>query len=371
MTEPDPSDELLARYREACAADPRVPAERVRAAVRAHAQMVAKAEQQAGPALTPHGVQPPPAANDPRWKMSALASVAVLGLAGLLILQLEHGTPEQKEVALGVPVPGQPRKDEAVVRQSAPAVADARKKDAVPGEEPPPTGGPTQTAPTGANAAAARRAQPTAPPAVPDLSRSAKAAAPATGAEASRAPSAFPRSPEPNAGAAQPIAGDAIASAALAAPAPITAQLNVPAAAPRDAVPPPVGAAQGRPRTAAPAGAREKADNPPGLAQSLRERAPSADTSPDPGTSLHGAARNGDVAQLDRLLALGGPLNARDEAGRTPLILATMHGHIEAVRRLLAAGANPALPDSEGLDALQHARRQGLNQIVQLIEARR
>ena len=77
------------------------------------------------------------------------------------------------------------------------------------------------------------------------------------------------------------------------------------------------------------------------------------------------------MAQLDRLLALGGPLNARDEAGRTPLILATMHGHIEAVRRLLAAGANPALPDSEGLDALQHARRQGLNQIVQLIEARR
>ena len=219
MNEHDPSDELLARYREACAADPRVPAESVRAAVRAHAQMVAKAEQQAGPALTPHGVQPPPAANDPRWKMSALASVAVLGLAGLLILQLEHGTPEQKEVALGVPVPGQPRKDEAVVRQSAPAVADARKKDAVPGEEPPPTG---------ANAAAARRAQPTAPPAVPDLSRSAKAAAPATGAEASRAPSAFPRSPEPNAGAAQPIAGDATASAALAAPAPITAQLNVP-----------------------------------------------------------------------------------------------------------------------------------------------
>jgi len=106
-------------------------------------------------------------------------------------------------------------------------------------------------------------------------------------------------------------------------------------------------------------------------AQSLRERAPLAGTSSGLAASLHAAARNGDVAQLDRLLAIGAPLNAPDEAGRTPLVLATMHGHIEPVRRLLAAGANPAVQDREGLDAVQHARRLGLNQIVQLIEARR
>ena len=77
------------------------------------------------------------------------------------------------------------------------------------------------------------------------------------------------------------------------------------------------------------------------------------------------------MPQVDRLLAQGASINAPDEAGRTPLILATMQGHVEVVRRLLAAGANSALLDREGLDALQHARRQGLNQIAQLLEARR
>ena len=118
-------------------------------------------------------------------------------------------------------------------------------------------------------------------------------------------------------------------------------------------------------------GELEKAQAPPALARTLRERAPSTVTSSETAASLHAAARNGDVAQVDRLLAGGALLNAPDEAGRTPLILAAMGGHIEAVRRLLAAGANPALLDREGLDAVQHARRLGLTQIVQLIEARR
>ena len=65
MTERDPSDELLARYREASTADPRVPAERVRAAVRAHAQMVVDAGQLAAQTLPHRGVQPPPKGLDP------------------------------------------------------------------------------------------------------------------------------------------------------------------------------------------------------------------------------------------------------------------------------------------------------------------
>jgi len=396
MTEPDHSDELLARYREASAADPQRPAQRVRAAVRQHAQMV-HARQPEVVTLALQTGQSSPAANQPRWKLSALGSVAVLGLAGLLVLQFEHGTPEQKEVALGVAVPGQSRKDE-VVRQSAPA-AVAGPQDAAPRQEPPPSGPLTQTTPASADSAAARRATPAAPPVVPDSARNAKAAALAAGAEAARAPSAFPRSPESTNATAQSIASDATSSAAPAAAAPITAQPDVSAPAPRgaanqaaspvrntgatgarlegsaaapgDAQPAPAAAAPGRPRTAALAGALEKAAHPPVAAQSLRERAPLAGTSSDLAASLHAAARNGDVAQLDLLLAKGAPLNAPDDAGRTPLVLATMQGHIETVRRLLAAGANPALQDREGLDAVQHARRLGLNQIVQLIEARR
>ena len=332
MTEPDPSDELLARYREASAADPRVPAERVRAAVRVHAQMVAEAKQQAGPALLPFGNQPPPAANESRWKMSALASVAVLGVAGLLVLQFEHGSLEQKDVALGVPAPRQ---------------------------EPPPPAAQKQASVAAANPAAGRAEPPVAAaPAISEPPRSAKAAAPAANADLARAPRAFPAtsSTEQSAVAAPPVVADA-----NSATAPVAAQ--APAAA---------GAASNRPpRAAALASAQEKDDNQsPALLRSLRERAPEA-ASPSPSAGLHAAARNGDLAQVDRLLAQGASLNAPDEAGRTPLIVATVQGHIEVVRRLLAAGANPALLDREGLDALQHARRQGFDQIGQLLETRR
>ena len=361
MTERDPSDELLARYREASAADSRVPAERVRAAVRAHAQMVVEAEQQAGPALLPYGDQPPPAANESRWKMSALASVAVLGLAGLLVLQFEHGSPEQKEVALGVPAPSQVQKAEAE-QQPAPApAAVARREDtAAPRQEPPPPAAQKQTRVAAANPAAGRAEPPVAAaPAIPEPSRSTKAAAPAADADLARAPRAFPGSSsiEQSAVAAPPIVADANSAAA-----PVEAR--APAAA---------GAASNRPpRTAALAGAQEKGDNQsPALLRSLRERAPAAAASPSPSAGLHAAARNGDLAQVDRLLAQGASLNAPDDAGRTPLIIAVMQGHVEVVRRLLTAGANASLLDREGLDALQHARNQGLNQIVQLLEARR
>ena len=332
MTEPDPSDELLARYREASAADPRVPAQRVRVAVRAHAQMVADAGQQTGPAVTPHRIQPPPAANESRWKMSALASVAVLGLAGLLVLQFEHGSPEQKDVALGVPA----------ARQEPPQPAPQK-----------------QTRVAAANPAAGRAEPPlAAAPAIPEPSRSTKAAAPAADADLARAPRVFPgtSSTKQSAVAAPPIVADANSAAA-----PVEAR--APAASGTESNRPP--------RTVTLAGAQEKGDNQsPALLRSLRERAPAA-ASPSPSAGLHAAARNGDLAQVDRLLAQGASLNAPDAAGRTPLILATMQGHVDVVRHLLAAGANPALLDREGLDALQHARRQGLKQIGQLLEARR
>jgi len=87
--------------------------------------------------------------------------------------------------------------------------------------------------------------------------------------------------------------------------------------------------------------------------------------------ALQNAARAGDLPQVERLLQQGAALNAADAAGRTPLVLAAMQGHTAVVQRLLAAGANKALIDNDGLNALQHARRLGYDGIAHLIEAAR
>ena len=55
---------------------------------------------------------------------------------------------------------------------------------------------------------------------------------------------------------------------------------------------------------------------------------------------LHEAATAGDVAGDRRLLAEGVDLDARDGAGRTPVMAATLARQTEAVRVLLAAGAD-------------------------------
>jgi ankyrin repeat protein len=88
-------------------------------------------------------------------------------------------------------------------------------------------------------------------------------------------------------------------------------------------------------------------------------------------SALQDAARAGNLPQVERLLRQGAALNAADAAGRTPLILAAMQGHTAVVQRLLAAGANPALIDNDGLNAQQHARRLGFDGIAHLIEAAR
>jgi ankyrin repeat protein len=97
------------------------------------------------------------------------------------------------------------------------------------------------------------------------------------------------------------------------------------------------------------------------------------DATADPKAALQQAARSGSIAQLERLLAQGAPiqsvLNTPDDAGRTPLVIAVINGHAAMVQRLLALGANPALLDRNGINALQHAQQRGRADIAALIEA--
>ncbi|MGP1684678.1 MAG: hypothetical protein ACTS8S_20340, partial [Giesbergeria sp.] len=96
-------DGLIKRYREANEHDAARPGAHVRGAVRAHAQMLAAAAVAADnpPATDPVRTTRRTAANAPRWKISALATVALVSVTGLLMLQFERGTQEEQEIAYG------------------------------------------------------------------------------------------------------------------------------------------------------------------------------------------------------------------------------------------------------------------------------
>ena len=71
-----------------------------------------------------------------------------------------------------------------------------------------------------------------------------------------------------------------------------------------------------------------------------------AQVPPSPGEKagyrgLHAAAARGDAAGIQALIAKGGKLDVRDGYARTPLHVAAFGGHHDAMRVLVAAGANP------------------------------
>ena len=65
---------------------------------------------------------------------------------------------------------------------------------------------------------------------------------------------------------------------------------------------------------------------------------------------LHAAAANGDVAEIERLIAEGENPNLQDASSRTPLIVAAFRRHHAAVQALLRLGANPNARDAQRYD---------------------
>ena len=96
---------------------------------------------------------------------------------------------------------------------------------------------------------------------------------------------------------------------------------------------------------------------------------------PHPGRRLReddlpAAAMVGDAAAVDRLLALGLPVDSRDAQGCTALLRAAGGGHVDALSRLLAAGADPDLAAHGGATALSAAvSRRHLDVIERLMRA--
>ena len=61
-------------------------------------------------------------------------------------------------------------------------------------------------------------------------------------------------------------------------------------------------------------------------------------------------------------------VNSLSPNGESALILAIQHTHLEAVRALLAHGANPNTPDSRGLTPIRAARVRNNYPIVQALQ---
>ncbi len=71
------------------------------------------------------------------------------------------------------------------------------------------------------------------------------------------------------------------------------------------------------------------------------------------------AASKGDVATVEKRLAMKSKVDSRDALRRTPLMYAAWNGYADLCSRLLAAGANPEFRDREGNNVFDYAAGRG------------
>jgi len=81
---------------------------------------------------------------------------------------------------------------------------------------------------------------------------------------------------------------------------------------------------------------------------------------------LLSAAAQGDGLVVKRLLASGAPIEARDNEGRTALLLATHGNHVEVARALIAAGADVNAKDGIQDSPYLYAGAEGRTEILKM-----
>jgi ankyrin repeat protein len=81
---------------------------------------------------------------------------------------------------------------------------------------------------------------------------------------------------------------------------------------------------------------------------------------------LIGAAEQGDVVAVQRLLAQGAQIDTQDAGGRTPVLAATHANQVETVRALIQAGAEVNIRDQRKDNVLLYAGAEGLLDILRL-----
>jgi Ankyrin repeats (3 copies) len=93
----------------------------------------------------------------------------------------------------------------------------------------------------------------------------------------------------------------------------------------------------------------------PGNLAGVTSSAAAPRVGPNPAAAFRHAAEVGDLAALATLVENQTDIDARDDAGRTALMVATLHGEADAVAALLAYGADPNAADANGTTPLQAA----------------
>ena len=80
------------------------------------------------------------------------------------------------------------------------------------------------------------------------------------------------------------------------------------------------------------------------------------------------AVTSGDESTVAAMIARGADVDATNEGGQTPLILAIVAGRPRVLPHLLRAGANPLLRDNTGLNAIEWAQRKGRTDLAHLLD---
>ncbi len=330
-----------------------------------------------------------PAANDSQWKIRALASIAIFGLSGLLLMQWDRAPQDEKDVAFGTARPAP-----AVVGRSD--QAETATTAQIPASAPSPAPSPASVVAAAPAPAAVIAAKPANPAAAGKTEQAPTAAQTRSTQDEMRAqaPAGAPNSAKKNQREAQQADSEASAKASDAAvadsmkdkaasntrPAPAPQPSPFPAPAPAAVIAPLAEAnTTSRAATAAPsapaapaAAARARSSTyeaapAPSIAQpapqgSLQRQA----VPPSANTNLFAAIRNKDTAALQQALSDGADKNAK-RSGTPAITLCVQAGQAELVQLLVNAGADVNAVDAQGVTPLAHARERGLAQIVSIL----
>jgi hypothetical protein len=338
---PNQEDEVDDLYRRESALDPSRPSESVRRAVLEHAaQLTAERSAKNAPAQIGAGR---PAANPRWWRPTTLGTLAAAALAGLLIIP-RFLAPDAPPVGALPTTPARPNAaataaSQAEIREQPPdAMADVRPQSPPPAEES--ALKPRVSSRNGATVAdsAAEIDAKNAPAKVHSMINARRTAAGAGS--------------ETDARRAQTGGATGISASPRQSIAP-TAQST---GSPPQAVAPAVQSAAPAAQSTAPTA--QSAPSPPHSAMSPRQSpAPAAPPTrlADSAAEVRRAAEIGAVPALQTLLGQQVDVDARDESGRTALMLATLSGQARAVDVLLAHGADPNAADAQGITPLQAA----------------